>query len=132
MKKFNQLLIIPFLLACGASQHTSSKPPKIVGNWQWMETSGGFAGITKTPESTNTIKHLQITADSIFYYENGELTNSQPYQLQLAKSMLSNKEEWQLNETISKVFISRQDSTLILREDCYDCFSQKYLKMNRK
>jgi len=123
------LLLLPLLLSCSSNKNAGSKPPKIIGNWQWLETTGGFAGIKKTPESTNQIKNLQITKDSIFYYDNGELTSSQPYKLQLAKSMLSKKTEWQLNETISKVFIHRQDSTLILREDCFDCFSHKYVKM---
>ena len=129
MKKLSLILGLPFIIACASSQGTGAKPPKIIGNWQWIETSGGFAGITKTPESTNSIKHLQITKDSIFYYDNGELSNAQPYKLELAMSQLSNKNEWQIDETVSKVFVHRQDSTLVLVEDCFDCFSHKYVKM---
>ncbi|MBA8986468.1 hypothetical protein [Sphingobacterium cellulitidis] len=132
MKKFRILYLIPLIMGCASNQGTSSKPPKIIGNWQWLETSGGFAGIKKTPESSNEIKHLQITKDSIFYYENGELTSAQPYKLKLTKSMLNNKDGWLLNENPHKVFVQRQDSTLLMQEDCFDCFSHRYVKMKER
>ncbi|WP_409149278.1 hypothetical protein [Sphingobacterium sp. BS-2] len=132
MKKLDLIYLIPLLAACASNQGSSTKPPKIIGNWQWIETSGGFAGITKTPESTREIKHLQITKDSVFYYENGELTSTLPYKLTLTKSMLNNKDSWLLNEAPHKVFVYRQDSTLVLQEDCFDCFSHKYVKMKER
>jgi len=132
MKKFNMLFILPLFLGCASSQTSSSKAPKIEGNWQWVETSGGFAGIKKTPESTHEIKHLQINKDSIYFYENGELISTQPYKLQLSKSMISKQMEWKMNESERNVFISRVDSFLIMKEDCYDCFSHKYVKMKEK
>ena len=130
MNKITLLPLIAMILACASNQGISTKPPKVIGNWQWIETSGGFAGVKKTPETTNQIKHLQITKDSIFYYENGELKNTQPYKLELGMSNLSKKNAWKIAETVSKVFVYRTDSTLALVEDCYDCFTHKYVKMS--
>ena len=132
MKKLLCLSPILLLFACASTQTNTDKAPKIEGNWRWIETTGGFAGITKTPENSSDIKHLQITKDSVFAYDRGELQYAQAYKLTLAQSQLSNKTEWLLHEDPMRTFISRQDSVLVLKEDCFDCFTHKYVKMREK
>ena len=137
MKKFKIKVLVVMILLIGVvisctTQKTGNKKINITGNWLWMESMGGIAGVTRTPESTGKIMNLQITKDSIHYYENGELKNSVPYKLSYGKLMLSNEPSWYIGDSMSKTGITRRDSLLILTEDCFDCFTHKYSKMKEK
>ncbi|MVZ66101.1 hypothetical protein GQF61_09550 [Sphingobacterium sp. DK4209] len=128
MKRFFFLPLLITIISCGTSAN-GPKKPKIEGNWRWIKSTGGYAGRTTTPESTNKELHLQITKDSIFSYENGELQSARPYHLQLGKAIESQKMEWLIESGVHKTSIYRRDSVLIMNQQCYDCFSQTYVKM---
>ncbi|MVZ61159.1 hypothetical protein [Sphingobacterium humi] len=128
MKYLFAPLLCSILFACGAS-NSSTKKPKIEGNWRWIKSTGGFVGRTTTPESSNQEVHLQISKDSIFTYENGEFKGAVPYNLQLGKVIESQKMEWQFEFEGRRTAVYQQDSLLILKEQCYDCFNRTFVKM---
>ena len=133
MKKLAYIcLAVPLIWSCAAGQ-SGPKKPKVEGNWQWQQSSGGFAGRTTTPESSNQSRHLQITKDSIFSYQNGELLSAMPYSLKYGKIPMMSEESWYYDEGDQiKVAVIRQDSLLILKENCADCFEHRYVKMKEK
>jgi len=131
MKIFVTFLLISILSGCHSSK-VGSKVLNIEGNWRWIEKSGGFAGRKTTPESTNQQMSLQITKDSMFYYTSGELVSKQAYQLVRSQSLLDKKDHWTIKGSEPKVLIDKTDNFLIIREDCYDCFINKYEKSDGK
>lgn len=128
MKVLYLFVFLALMTAC-VSTRSTSRLPKIVGNWEWVSTSGGFAGKTSTPTTTNTTQQLQITADSLFSYRSGELLSVESYRLIQAESSLTKQQGWMMERSDRRVFIERKDSTLVLREDCWDCFTHTYHRM---
>ncbi|MGH2624917.1 MAG: hypothetical protein ACRDE7_14715 [Sphingobacterium sp.] len=122
--------LIGFLLVGCSSNKVGSKSINLEGNWRWVEKSGGYAGRTTTPETTNEEIHLQITKDSIFYYNSGELVSQQSYELIQTQSLLDKKNYWSFKGSDPKVLLEKTNNLLIIREDCYDCFTNKYEKID--
>lgn len=116
------------MVSCGSSRSTS-KRPDILGNWNWVSTAGGFAGRTTTPETSHSSRQLQITTDSIYMYQSGELTSVSAYQLTRAESQVQRKAGWAFEVNDRRTFVVRRDSTLVLSEDCWDCFTHTYHRM---
>ena len=129
MKVITTFMIGLLLLGCSSSK-VGSKKMKIEGNWRWIEKSGGFAGRTTTPETTSEEIHLQITKDSISYYNNGELVSKDAYQLIPSQSLLDGKTYWSIKGSDPKVLLDKTGNILIIKEDCYDCFINKYEKID--
>jgi hypothetical protein len=52
----------------------SDEPPKIVGTWEWVDTYGGFAGESFTPESTGYEIQMEFRENgTVLVYQNLEL-----------------------------------------------------------
>lgn len=115
-----------FLMGSCASTRSISHLPEVIGNWEWVSSTGGYAGQTSTPQTTHKTQQMQVTSDSVFHYERGELRIAEAYRLIRAKSQLSNEEGWMLEGSDRRVFVVRKDSSLILMEDCWDCFTHTY------
>ncbi|MGO1669318.1 MAG: hypothetical protein ACTHYC_00630 [Sphingobacterium sp.] len=125
MKVWYLFVFVVLITAC-VSTRSTNRPPEIVGNWEWVSTTGGFAGRTSTPTTTNTTQQMQITADSLFSYRSGELLEAESYRLVQAESSLTQQAGWMMEGAGERVFVERKDSTLVLREDCWDCFTHTY------
>lgn len=124
--KVGYLFVFVVLITACVSTRSTNRPPEIVGNWEWVSTTGGFAGRTSTPTTTNTTQQMQITADSLFSYRSGELLEVESYRLVQAESSLTQQVGWMMEGSGERVFVERKDSTLVLREDCWDCFTHTY------
>ena len=81
MKKFIFLLMtLSFLISCSTTTDTDSTD-QIIGEWVWIESSGGIAGTTETPESTEKEIILQISNNSVKQFVNGTLESDRPLSL---------------------------------------------------
>lgn len=74
MKKLSLILLAAiFISGC---ELYSGEPNNIVlvGKWEWLQSTGGFGGITYTPETTGYTRILIINEDKTFkLLQNGEV-----------------------------------------------------------
>ena len=81
MKKILLFLILIAILGINCSRDNDEEEinSAIIGEWNWIKSTGGFAGGTYTPESTGENRMLIISSDSIKYFTNGDLLSKIKY-----------------------------------------------------
>jgi hypothetical protein len=99
----------------------------IIGNWEWVKTSGGFGGVTYTPQSTGRHEILKISMDTFCYYVNGELKDQIDYKIIMSES--GTRLIQQGERQILQSFILTDD-ILILRDPCCDLFEYTYRRLD--
>jgi len=73
------LFLFLFFSGCGGG---GSSEQGIVGHWIWIESIGGLAGESITPESTGEIRRVVFDSDGkVNFYTDGTSTLSSPYTL---------------------------------------------------
>lgn len=132
MKKIFLSLLIPLVFSCGRLEESSQKE-LLIGNWEWISSTGGINGKTETPISTGKNIILSFTKDSIKIFENGNLKYKNIYNFSLEKSLLDNKIKEMINykNEIKTSYQIQNSNTLILTDDCFDCFTSSYRKTTR-
>ncbi len=113
----------------------------IIGEWDWISTCGGISGTQCiTPGSigfTNTIIIDKIagTDDSIFYavYKNDSVLYEGNVRISYSNSIYGKIWNFENLEGISSellVILSNSNDTLVFGDNCEDCFSYSYVKIN--
>lgn len=128
MKKHILLILIGFSIwSCSVNDEKTTG--EIIGNWNWIGSSGGIAGTTETPESTGDKRKLKITTDSIKSYLNGAVYLKTKYTVETRESLLFNEpRKMIISENEFKQIIDFDGDTLVLIGDCNDCFTTEYKK----
>ena len=72
MKKLFLLLVLVWAISCERQDENSTKE-SLIGNWEWISSTGGIDGRTETPDSTGKQVKIVITKDSVKVYENSVL-----------------------------------------------------------
>ncbi|WP_418263203.1 hypothetical protein [Flavobacterium faecale] len=72
MKKI-LLFIVGFLMMGCSTDKNIPEYQNLYGQWNWLESTGGIAGMTLTPQSTGKTILLDISNTTIKKYENGKL-----------------------------------------------------------
>lgn len=129
-KKYMRKLIfilLPLLLAC---ENRVKPDVNLVNNWQWLSSSGGFAGQILTPASTGDEVSIEFTSKKFRRYKNGSQVEDLRYSVKLEKSIFSTEDvevinysnDWRQTYRIA-------GDTLYLSDECYDCFFHTYIKV---
>ena len=116
------------LLSCSTEkEEVDPTLPLLTGNWNWIESSGGIDGRTETPETTGNSITLEISADSINTYINGELQSTQGYAIETHESILFGEpREMIVYEDQFRQTILITGNRLVLYDECTDCFQHEY------
>jgi len=96
------------------------------GTWILQSKNGGFAGkITKSEKETK----LVIKNDKMRTYEEGKLIAEIPFKIEKGKVIQSSEPQdiIAINQ-IKRQSIAVKGDTLILADQCYDCFTYTYLR----
>lgn len=119
-----------FLILSGCtSKKVNTDEPEITGNWNWIESFGGLAGILETPESTGNTIQLDISINTIKKYVNGELESSLSYVIETGESgILGGQQEMIIYENDFKQSFILNENVLFLYDECDDCFQHEYEK----
>lgn len=139
------LILLNFLLLTWSCQPNEPQHP-IVGDWRWVSSTGGIAGLHLKPKNGDT-HILRFTADGAFQvYTNSVLFYSGNYRLTSAESIYSDSREPSLvidhfvrhkkdtinyyssflvNGTIIRRF---SNTELELADNCYDCFGHLFAR----
>lgn len=122
MRKFLSLLLVLILFSCEHEDRKSDIQSYILsGKWNWIESSGGFAGITYTPESTGEKIIIEFTSGSEYReYRNGELRLEDNYRIH---------GDTVIFKSILRKTYNIKGNMLILDEGCCDLFVHKYKRI---
>jgi len=71
MKLISFLLIVAILNSCSILD-SDSNSSQVLGKWEWLLSTGGFAGETITPDSTD-VPDLQLFFNPILRFSFSEL-----------------------------------------------------------
>lgn len=121
-----------FLLIVGLSACESSEPVKsndITGTWEWVRTTGGFAGVDLKPENGEK-RILTLNRDLTYKsLHNDSLVSEGKYTLSKGTSYLLNKEvEFVKIGQSMEAFYEIKGDQLYLNEDVNDGFNYTYKK----
>ena len=135
MKNYFLLLFIGItLVSCSNDDDNNAADAptsaRIIGNWNWIASYGGFGNWTYTPESTGDTQRLEITPTTIKTYINNELVSGTNYTIELRESILTSglKEMIISEENEFRTIVEFIDNKLVLSGDCYDCFGSEYVR----
>jgi hypothetical protein len=110
----------------------------LAGEWIWVKTSGGFAGITSTPDDKDLSRKLNFTDKNVEVKENNIVLGNSVYGFTNKKSFLEGKntdfvtfdvkncKNCQLNNEYDFDVIGKD--TLVLKEDFNDGFTHIYVR----
>lgn len=132
MKK--SLLLSLAFLAFSCEREEQSQKELLVGNWEWISSTGGIDGRTETPQSTGKNITLSFTKDSIKVYENNVLKQKNSYKISREKSVLDNnvKDIIIYNSGFRDSFMIDSQNQLHLIGDCFDCFGSSYKRIENQ
>lgn len=121
-------IIFTFTLFISCSTTTDHDPAdEIKGEWVWVESSGGIAGTTETPESTQQVVTLEISGNSIRQFVNGNLKSDRNFIIARKESLVyGDAREMIIYENGFQQIFSTTGNQLILIGDCNDCFQSLY------
>lgn len=126
------LIIIAALWICGCSTANSdSVASSLVGHWRWVRSTGGFAGHTITPDSAAASeKRLVFMINHGFlFYRADTVAASGIYGLNNRSSdlFIRYKSNQKLDPKDQQVIFEAPD-TLILIDQCFDCYINTYVR----
>jgi len=126
------IVLILFIIA-SVSDCSKNDDPKItaelLGKWNWIESSGGFAGKTETPATTGNSITIEFTREKYIKYVNGLAEQEMTYQIEKGKSIRKTEDSFLiLYENGRKQSIEIIDNKLILFDECHDCYQNEYVK----
>lgn len=130
----NALLFFVFIIlaSCGSEDFNASKRKSLEGKWNWVQSSGGFAGTTNTPESSNQVIYLEFSGNSFKKYINGKISADYTFVIKTQKSIFGDEKPMIVSDNPDKYFVAMsfeiQGDKLYLSEECYDCFGSVYVR----
>lgn len=123
MKRIVLLIPILFLAACSSLQNSKKS---YNGTWILQQQSGGFAGRTIKPEKE--IK-LVIKNGKITRFEDNQLISQEDFKIEKGKLIHSSElQDIIISKKLMKEAISVKGDSLIISQQCYDCYSFLYTR----
>ena len=127
MKKILFLTLIGLLTMNCSNDDDGEIRTNIIGQWNWIKSTGGIAGSTYTPESTGENKRLIITSDSIKYFTNDNLVSKVKYTIEL-RDIYGEIRELIVPDPLGITqFFELNENKLTLIDYCNDCFVNEYV-----
>lgn len=126
MKKILFLTLIVLLTINCSNDDSREVRTTIIGQWNWVKSTGGLAGSTYTPESTGENRKLIISSDSIKYFTNGDLLSKVKYTIELRDINGESRELIVPDPLGITQFFELNQNKLTLIDYCNDCFVNEY------
>jgi hypothetical protein len=113
---------------------------KLFGSWEWVETSGGYAGQIKTPATEGYSKTIEFKSNGIYkVYIDGKRDGKMTFTIKEGTSILTNASAWFIDydiistvnykiEPATHTFHFGGQDTLFLSEDFFDGFNYVYVR----
>ncbi len=110
----------------------------LFGEWVWVSSNGGLTNQTTSPNTENYIIEIEYKKNGIFKkHRDGKRVNKMKFKFEKGQTIFSSEDEYLIKYTIGKFskvgttphyfeFIGAD--TLILKEECFDCFTHIYVR----
>lgn len=103
---------------------------KLIGSWEWIQSSGGIAGLTITPETVGYTKTAHFRNDWTYKEERNDTTFLETtYWLDQDSVGSTIVHTLQIDGWEPKDIISVTDSSLDLSDRCIDCYLHSYRRL---
>lgn len=115
------------LTVINCSNDDDSIQYKLIGDWNWIKSSGGIDDRVDTPLSTGNSITLKISNNSVKKYVNGNLESELNYSIQIGESSIIEGQHEMIfydNDFSQTIVLSKNH--LILYDECNDCFKNEY------
>jgi hypothetical protein len=135
MKSYVLILfsLVIILGSCSKENITSTKVSSgLTGEWNWVYSSGGIAVTTYTPKSTGETRRIEFDTNGVFRsYVNNILATESKYKLVKSRTIYSQDSALLIIRASSmpQNFMIRSSDTLILMDECFDCFEHLYTRI---
>lgn len=104
---------------------------RLFGEWEWVESFGGFAGEHRTPETEGYTKTYVFRPDHTFLqYRDDTLFSTRKYKI--TEKVVWKKERAKVLEIegmTDQIIGFEGNDTLRLAGHCYDCFSEVFIRI---
>jgi len=119
------------VLFCPGCKKTDTSPfSMLYHQWEWVQSSGGIAGVVQTPQSEGYTQTIDFDENGFFtVYQNNAVAISGTYTIIRAESILDNQEHDMIvfdNSLLESAITQLNGDTLILREEAFDGFTHTY------
>lgn len=118
-----------FFGACSTSSGPDAEP--LIGDWEWVRSTGGIAGLTLTPASEGYTVVLRFASDGrAEWWRDGVLTQSTTYQI--VRDTTGGNEAWTVTYAAPLSGFAEQRATfpsantLVLTDPCCDGFEFEF------
>jgi len=128
MKKLMLIILVMTTFLSCTKDDAELMNTSLIGNWNWIESSGGIDGRIETPNSTGNTIRIQITNTNIKKYVNGNLESNLNYSIYIGEVIEGGSREIILYEDEWKQSVYLSGNQLTLIDQCSDCFHNKYEK----
>lgn len=122
------LIVIAFYEGCKKDDSFVSSS-SLIGEWSWISTCGGIAGICYTPKSTNQRINLVFTGDSMYKsFTNDTLKDSGKFHIyKIISADTKDTSNVVQYGSGSQKFLIIRDTLYFPKSDlCFDCFESNY------
>lgn len=127
MSELKFKFILSVILIAGCTQSTEPESINLTGEWNWIQSTGGFARQTLTPESEDiTQKFIFEGSRQFTFHQNSEVMRSGTYSLIDIRQGNTTLTGIEFSDTQIQSIIEEIGDTLKLRENCADCFIHWY------
>lgn len=133
VNRIQKILIAFFLIGVLFMSVLFIKPlsePDICGEWEWIQTTGGVAGVKKTPATENYSVRLIFSKNGEFkYLKNGSMVKEGTYKILKKKTIFGDRyvvgysDKGYLEESVTL-----EKDRLCLRQNVVDGFASYYIR----
>ncbi|MCP1997182.1 hypothetical protein [Flavobacterium sp. HSC-61S13] len=118
------------IISCGSFKQTDTKDQSHLGTWVLIQRSGGFTGSVTNFDIKKKEQVLLLEQDKMTRLENGQQKSQQNYTIEKGRVIESSEPQDILKGDSSiPESISIQEGQLILRGQCYDCYTDVYQRI---
>ena len=106
--------------------------PSIIAAWKWIRSVGGFAGQVITPESVGYSLQYNFQSDSVLTIaKNGHLQSQTRFRVKEEPAWGEGRARvlYLDNDPIRRFISFTAPDTLILTDDCADCYTSTYVRV---
>lgn len=138
MRSLKLICFIPLFVGTYFLHAQKTLQKKLKGKWEWVETSGGFAGEISTPKTENYTVQIEFSKNGLFKsFKNNVSDLKMKYKVSLGKSVYTIENVYLINyksckgpivNRMNDSFEFKGNDTLILKEECMDCYSRVYVR----
>ena len=133
MKLILAFVVVIVMVACQKENTIIVNSTNLIGEWNWISSTGGIGGFKYTPSSTSVQRKITFASDSVFrLYQNDSLKTESKYHvsMMLASNGLDTIKVVKYDgSSIRQYFEIQSDGTMVLSDECMDCYIHEYKRI---